>query len=294
MTTVFKVLPITGLVLIILSCQSKMTFKLRSEELPDKPISLPITKDKDLWPTVTIVINGEKVRLHVDTGGEADAISLTREQIKNINLRQLDKESSTINAHGEKRPVHYYTADQIVIDGIRFTNCEIMEIPSAEDKFDDIGLIGLGFLQYFTVHTDIKNNLMKLYPYGYSSRITDSSWKMIHLDNHNRFKGKLSGYDKEYKIGFDSGAIYVNGEKGYNWIRVDEKELTDKIDCRKEYNFNVINTNLVAGKNAIMDSLCFLIFETPQPSGVDIFLGYDFFNKYEVIIDYAASTLYFR
>ena len=48
----------------------------------------------------------------------------------------------------------FYIADEIVIDGNRFTDCEIMEMPSVEEKFANIGLIGMGFLQLFTVYFD--------------------------------------------------------------------------------------------------------------------------------------------
>lgn len=294
MRKVFNVLSIIGVVIIIQTCQNKITFNLRSDELPDKPMILPIIKDKGLWPAVTLDIDSEKVRLHVDTGGEADAISLTKEQIKKINLKKLNKTRITVNAYGEKRQLHYYMADEIVVDSNRFTNCEIMEMPSADDKFENIGLMGLGFLKYFIVYTDFKNNLIKLYPFEYSKRIIDESWKMIDLDKDNRFKGKLSGYDKEYTIGFDTGAIYVNGEKGYNWIRVDKDELLGKYDTDIEFDYNIITTDIITSKNQEINNLRFIIYETSEPEGVDIFLGYDFFSRYEVIVNYSASILYYR
>jgi hypothetical protein len=232
--------------------------------------------------------------LHVDSGGEADAISLTKKQIEKIKLRKLNKTRDAMNAYGEKRFLQYYVADEVVVDDNRFTNCEIMEMPSVDGKFDDIGLIGQGFLQLFTVYFDFENNLLRLYPKEYSSQINYKDWQIINLDKHNRFKGQLSDYNKVFNIGFDTGAIYINGEKGYNWIRVKDNELLNQFESRMEYDFNMISSNLITSENVKIDSLNFLIYETSEPEGVDIFLGYDFFSKYKVIIDYTASKLYYR
>lgn len=40
-------------------CQTKMTFTLRSEEFPEKPLKPVLSKDLGLWPEVKITINGE-------------------------------------------------------------------------------------------------------------------------------------------------------------------------------------------------------------------------------------------
>ena len=106
--------------------------------------------------------------------------------------------------------------------------------------------------------------------------------------------GILFGFDKEYTIGFDTGAIYVNGEKGYNWIRVDKNKLSDNFNPEIEFDFNVITANIITAENKKINDLRFLILETSEPADVDIFLGYDFFCKYEVFIDYSASKLYYR
>ncbi|MEJ2055654.1 MAG: retroviral-like aspartic protease family protein [Calditrichaceae bacterium] len=220
MRTILHVFIPTVMMLISLSCQNKIAFKIKSEELPDEPMHLHLVKDLGLWPTVTIKINGINIKLHVDTGGEGDAISLTKEQIEKINLLKIDKTRSTMNAHGEKRILHYYIAEKVELDGNTFTNCEIMEMPSANDKFDNIGLMGLGFLKYFTIYFNFKNDKMELYPNISSAQINEKNWKLIKLDKNNRCRGYLAGYNNEFTIGFDTGAIYVNGEKGYNWVRV--------------------------------------------------------------------------
>ena len=154
MKCIIKVLSLLGFSILVLSCQNQVKFQIMPEEYPDKPFNLSITKDLNLWPTVTMLVNGEKVRLHVDSGHESAAISLTEEQIEKTRLRKLDKARITVTANGKKRLLHFYIADEIVIDGNRFTDCEIMEMPSVEEKFANIGLIGMGFLQLFTVYFD--------------------------------------------------------------------------------------------------------------------------------------------
>jgi hypothetical protein len=230
----------------------------------------------------------------VDTGAETDAISLTRAQIEKIKPRRLDKTSCTMDATGQKRVLHYYVADEIVIDHYRFTHCEIMEMPSAQGQFDDIGLIGLGFLQYFTFYFDWKNDCLMLYPPQHPPRIDPAAWQVIHLDKRHRFKAQLPGYKKIFNTLFDTGAVYVNGEEGYNLIRVDAKELADRFETRLEYDHPVITTNLIIPGKSTINHLCFFLYETPGPDDAEILLGYDFFSQYEVIVDYPASNVYFR
>jgi hypothetical protein len=289
---IFRLFSVIGIYILIGSCQNRIRFQFAPEAYPVRPLHLPIVKDRDLWPAVTIMINDEKIRLHVDSGHESAAISLTKEQIKRTNLRKLNKTRTVLNARGKKQVLHAYIADEVVIDGHPFTHCEIMEMPSASDQFDDIGLIGLGFFQSFTVCFDFKNDLIKLYPPKHEVDI--ENWQAIHLDHQNRFQARLSGYDRVFNVGLDTGALYVHGEKGYNWIRVAEKELVGAFDSHTEYDFNVISSDLVASEDVGMHDLLFLIYETAEPKGVDLFLGYDFFLKYQVIVDYQASILYFR
>ena len=279
---------------LLFSCHNQVKFQILPEEYPDKPIDLPIVKDLNLWPSVTLLINGEKVRLHVDNGHESAAITLTKEQIERVKLRRLNKARSTMNAYGEKCLLHSYVADEIVINGNRFTNCKLMEMPSAEDKFADIGLMGMGFLQLFTVYFDLENDLIILYPRGHYDQIELENWHPIHLDRQNRFKARLSGYERVFNVGFDTGAIYINGKKGYNWIRVADRKLLTDFSSHVEYDFNVLRSDLITSEGTKIDDLLFLIYETPEPDNVDIFLGYDFFSKYEVIVDYSASVLYYK
>lgn len=293
MKAIVKVLSLLGLSILAL-CQNQVKFQLPADEYPDKPLNLPIVKDLNLWPAVTILINDEKARLHVDSGHESAAISLTKEQIARTKLKKLNRTRSTMTADGRKRSLHFYVADEIVIDGFRFTECEIMEMASAEDKFANIGLMGRGFLQLFTVYFNFANDLIKLYPGGYSNQIELENWQAIHLDKQNRFKARLSGYERVFNVGFDTGAIYINGEKGYNWIRVADDDLLTRLEPHVEYNFNVVESDLITTENAKIDDLLFLIYETPEPKDVDIFLGYDFFSRHKVILDYAASMLYYK
>ena len=86
----------------------------------------------------------------------------------------------------------------------------------------------------------------------------------------------------------------MNGEKGYNWIRVDKDELLGKYDTDIEFDYNIITTDIITSKNQEINNLRFIIYETSEPEGVDIFLGYDFFSRYEVIVNYSASILYYR
>jgi hypothetical protein len=230
----------------------------------------------------------------VDSGHESAAISLTKEQIVRTKLRKLDKAKSTMTADGKKRLLHSFVADEIVIDGNRFTDCEIMEMPSREDKFADIGLIGLGFLQLFTAYFDFQNDLIKLFPRGHYDQIELENWQSIQLDKQNRFKARLSGYERVFNVGFDTGAIYINGEKGYNWIRAADNELLTRLHPYVEYNFNIVVSDLITSENAKIDDLRFLIYVTPEPKDVDMFLGYDFFIRYKVIVDYSASMLYYK
>lgn len=294
MDSVVNKLILIILIVIILSCQNKMTFKLNQDEIPDKPLTLTMTNDHDLWPVLTILINGKKVRLHLDTGGEADAISLTKEQIEKILLIKLDKTKSTMMASGKKRTLHYYIANVVEIDSVRFTNCEIMEMPLQDDKFDNIGLIGWGFLRYFTVFIDFQKDLLELYPAGYTDPSEDNNWHTINLDKNNRFKVRLTGFDKVFTAGFDTGALYVNGEKGFNWIRVDQKEFQKRFNSRVEFGYQVITSNVITMDNVKIEDQNFLIYETSEPDDADLFLGYDFFSKHKVLIDYAASKMYFR
>ncbi len=257
-----------------------------------KSLEIPLYFDAGIFPFIYVTIQGNKIPVHVDIGNETGNISFKEKSLENINYKSVGGRNFSTDFKGLIKSNAFFTINEIYIEGIKFKNivCK-KENANLPDYLMDIGAIGFNFLKEFNFKIDYKNKLLTLYKKDLiPDNITDS-WTRIILNKKPllTFNGYIQGYNKKFQIGIDTGTIMADKGIVKNLIRIPmesgfiSKQKSDYLD--NESKLIVLKELSVTNENNLIDSLDFLIYETKQPKDRDIFLGGDFFFKYNTFFD---------
>ncbi len=262
-------------------------------------LKIPLHFDAGIYPFIYINIQGNKIPVHVDIGDETGYFSFKKKTLKNIKYQSADGRNFSVGFNGLIKRNNYFTVNEIDIEGIKFKNivCK-KDNANLPDYLMNIGSVGFNFLKEFNFQIDYKNKLLTLYKKGViPDNITDH-WTKIILNKRPllTFNGHIRGYDKKFLIGIDTGTIMIGEDIVENLIRIPLdhsfilKQKTDYLGNESE--LKIIKELTITNEKSFIDNLDFLLHETKQPKNRDIFLGGDFFFKYNTFFDNENNILY--
>lgn len=264
-----------------------------------KSLEIPLYFDAGIYPFIYVTIQGNKIPLHVDIGDETGNIMFNKKSLEDIKYISVGGRNFSAGFNGLIMSNDYFRIDEIEIEGIKFKDivCK-KDNTHLPDYLTDMGAIGFNFLKAFNFKIDYGNKLLTLYKKGFIPDIITTSWTRIILNEKPllSFNGHIQGYDKKIQIGIDTGTIMAGKGNVKNLIRIPlesgfiSKQKTDYLD--NESKLIVIKELSITNENNQIDSLDFLLYETKQPKDRDIFLGGDFFFKYNTFFDNKNNILY--
>ncbi|NOZ07822.1 MAG: hypothetical protein GXO91_02955 [FCB group bacterium] len=263
-------------------------------------LEIPLHFDAGIYPFIYVTLKGNKIPLHVDIGDETGNISFNKESLQDIEYKYAGRKNFSAGFNGIIKSNDYFRIDEIEIEGIKFKDilCK-KDNTHLPDYLTDMGAIGFNFLKEFNLNIDYGNKLLTLYKKGVIPFNITTSWTSIILNEKPllSFNGRIQGYGKNFQIGIDTGTIMAGKDNVKNLIRIPlesgfiSKQKTDYLD--NESKLIVIRELSITYENNLIDSLDFLLYETKQPKDRDIFLGGDFFFKYNTFFDNKNNILYF-
>ena len=240
-------------------------------------------------PIVNVKIGEKVLHLALDTGADKVFLAITPNVLNEINVRYSDAIEKNLDAKGNLYKSRTFKIPEVKIGELQLNNVTAAE--ELRDSPDDSdGIIGNRLFDNFNVLIDYSQSHMILYPNtGLPFDLELSQWMPIpfkHEDIGIVIQGQLSSQKRTLRFCLDSGAVVANAE-GKPLGILQPKSLTaqDKVKDTKTYTDYLT----IGGKNiGLMD---FYLLDYAQPP-VDGFLGYNFFSKYKVFIDFTKQVMY--
>ena len=264
-----------------------------------KSLRIPLYFDAGIYPFIYVNIQGNKIPVHVDIGNETENFSFKKKSLENIKYQTVGGRNFSVSFNGLMKSNEYFTINEIDIEGMKFKNlvCK-KDNANLPNYLMDIGAMGFNFLKEFNFQIDYKNKLLILYKKDLIPDYITNYWTKIILNKKPAltFNGYIQGYDEKFQIGIDNGTIMLDKEIVKNLIRVPlksgfiSKQKSKFLD--NESKLRVLKELSIINENILIDSLDFLLYETKQPKNRDIFLGGDFFFKYNTFFDNKNNILY--
>ncbi|MCF6365626.1 MAG: hypothetical protein L3J35_05425 [Bacteroidales bacterium] len=264
-----------------------------------KSLEIPLYFDAGIYPFIYVNIQGNKIPVHVDIGDETGNFSFDEKSLESIKYKSVSESNYSTGFNGIIKNNDYFNINEIDIEGIKFRNivCK-KDNTKLPNYLMDIGNVGLNFLKEFNFKIDYKNKLLTLYKKGFIPDDITNYWTKIILNKKPllTFNGRIQGYNKILQVGIDTGTIMIGKDIVENLIRIPLKHSfisKQKVDyINDELKLKVIRELSITNENSLIDSLDFLIYKTKQPKDRDIFLGGDFFFKYNTFFDNKNNILY--
>ena len=262
-------------------------------------LEIPLYFDAGIYPFIYVNIQGNKIPVHVDIGDETGNFSFKEKSLENIKYQTVGGKNLSMSFNGLIKSNEYFTINEIEIEGMKFKNlvCK-KDKANLPNYLMDIGAMGFNFLKEFNFQIDYKNKLLILYKKGLIPDYIINYWTKIILNEKPAltFNGYIQGYNEKFQIGIDTGTIMLDKEMVKNLIRVPlesgfvSKQKSEFLD--NESKLRVLKDLSITNGNSLIDGLDFLLYETKQPKDRDIFLGGDFFFKYNTFFDNKNNILY--
>lgn len=264
-----------------------------------KNLEIPLYFDAGIYPFIYVTIEGQKMPLHIDIGNETGNFSLKNKSFESVKNKSIQKSNFSVGFDGLIKNNSYFNMSEIEIEKIKFNNVECKKSSSnLPDYLMDIGNIGFNFLREFNFKLDYKNKKLVLYKKEIIPDNISISWKKIILNKKPllTFNGYIQGYNKKLQIGIDTGMVMIDKDVVKNLIRIpfESSFILNQKDSflGNEKKLKVLNELSVINENIMIDNLDFLMYEIKQPDDRDIFLGGDFFFKYNTFFDNKNNILY--
>ncbi len=264
-----------------------------------KNLEIPLYFDAGIYPFIYVNIQGNKIPLHIDIGDETGSFSLKEKSLESIRTNSIAERNAFVDFNGSIKSNEYFKVNEIDIEGVKFKNlvCK-KDNANLPNYLMNIGDIGFNFLREFNFKLDYKNKLLTLYKKGFTPDNIGTSWQKIVLNKKPllTFSGFIQGYDKKLQIGIDTGMIMIGKDIVKNLVRIPLESdfiLKQKTDfLYKDPKLKVIKKLSITTENSLINNLDFLMYEIKQPDDRDIFLGGDFFFKYNTFFDNKNNLLY--
>ena len=246
-------------------------------------VRVPLTLEGGM-PWVDAKIGGRPVRLLLDLGG-FDAVALIPDELKEIQVTWTGKSKTTFSAMGEAARAREYVLPEVELGGILFPDVKGYEdlLHGKNRSVSRVGYLGLGLLRRFRVVIDYPARQLVLIwpdaPMPEPYNIQD--WPTIDFEAGKDgvvARAKVNGIDRLFV--WDTGAshcVLKTGLQGAAPVRPIEG-----------HPFAAIESFRLAGEEFGPLDFAMLDFKMPKADG---FVGYAFFVKHAVYIDFANRKL---
>ena len=239
-------------------------------------------------PIVKVKIGEKVLRLALDTGADKVFFAITPNALNEINVKYSTAIEKNLDAKGTLYKSRTFKIPEVKIGELQLNDMTATE--ELRDSPDDSdGIIGNRLFDYFNVLIDYSQSHLILYP---NTRLPDlelSQWTQIsfkHEDIGIVIQGRLGNQERNLRFCLDSGSVAANEEgKPLGILRPKSLVAQDKVKDTKTYTDYLT----IDGKN--IGSMDFYLLDYAQPP-VDGFLGYNFFSKYKVFIDFTKQVMY--
>jgi hypothetical protein len=291
----FQILFISILVVVLNSCSAPpFTTNIAFDSTDSCKSIIPIFFDKRNTPFVSIQCNGKSFDSELDLGAEWVPIGLPQNIIDSLNFKSEGLPKLSMNAFGSFAFNRSYSIDDVVLGNLKLKNVLCYSNSGIPSTLTNKGIIGLQFCEHFDILIDYQHKKVTFYNKNCPDSLPDlKDWIPFHF-TYNKIitiKGQVPGLTKSMKIGFDNGAILNMNGKQYCILR--NRSILSNSDS--VHNFSIISesASIESQKNIISD-LRIAYWDLPQPSSVDLLLGGDFFDKYQVFFNFKNNIMYIK
>jgi predicted aspartyl protease len=242
-------------------------------------------------PIVKVKIGEKVLRLALDTGADKVFFAITPKALNEINARYSIAIEKNLDAKGTLYKSRTFEIPEAKIGELQLNN--VVATEELRDSPDDSeGIIGNRLFDNYNVLIDYSQSHMILYPSTSLPLDLDlAQWTQISFKHENIgivIQGQLRNQNRSLRFCLDSGVVAAN-EEGKIFGILQPKSLTaqDKVKDTKTY------TDYLTIDGKDVGSMDFYLMDYAQPP-VDGFLGYNFFSKYKVFIDFTKQVMYIK
>jgi predicted aspartyl protease len=242
-------------------------------------------------PIVKVKIGEKVLRLALDTGADKVFFAITPKALNEINVRYSTAIEKNLDAKGTLYKSRTFEIPEAKIGELQLNNVAATE--ELRDSPDDSeGIIGNRLFDNYNVLIDYSQSHMILYPNTSLPFDLDlSQWTQISFKHeiiNIVIQGKLRSQNKSLRFCLDSGVVATNDEgKIFGILQPKSLVAQDKVKDAKTY------TDYLTIDGKDIGSMDFYLMDYAQPP-VDGFLGYNFFSKYKVFIDFTKQVMYIK
>jgi hypothetical protein len=250
---------------------------------------------------ITVIIDSIPLNLFLDTGAPAASIDLTAKTLEKIEVTYTGQTKKTQNYKGDVFEGREYILPRVKIGDLEFTNIQATEHKS---RSSSDGVISFRFLHNYNVLIDFPNRNMRLYTLGYLPKyLRHQSWKPVNAFDRGGFTLtlRLDSIEEDFIFALDNAAIALDDEqKPYGVIRLKsplgqhlEKNglITPKQDDPAIV--GIFSSSDLKLDGIKIPDLDFMVVDYQYPKR-DGLMGYHFFIKYPMFIDFKNKMLYIK
>jgi Aspartyl protease len=250
----------------------------------DRPLVVPITLIGH-FPVVEVTINGSTVPLIFDSGSSA-SVALTQAVLDRVNASPTGTSSRAVDAQGNVLVYPKYSIGRVQIGAAIFTDVvgqlDVHDPSYQATQVGQQGFLGTSLLKDYRVVLDYPRLRMTLVPSGGSKdEATDCTGTAV------TFAPQWHG-EPVAEVGTDSGRVVVWWDTGTPTSVLSKRfiEATGSPQSQATW-----TSRRLALGDADFGPWQFEIWDVSLPHGFEGFIGYDFFAKHVVCMDFPARRL---
>jgi hypothetical protein len=264
-----------------------------NEELKDGHI--------DASAYIPVIIDSTPLNLFLDTGNPLASIDLTTKTLEKIEVTYTGQTKKTRDYQG-----NVFEGREYILPRVKIGDLELTNIHATEHKMQSStdGTISFKFLQNYNVLIDFPNRNMRLYKLGYLPKyLRHQSWTPVNAFDLGGFtlSLKLDGVEEDFIFALDNAAIALDDEqKPYGMIKLkssfgDYLKKNDLIIPKEDDPaiVGIFSTSDLKLHGIMIPDLDFMVVDYKYPKR-DGLLGYNFFIKHPMFIDFKNDMLYVK
>ncbi|HTF57903.1 MAG TPA: hypothetical protein VK661_11790 [Planctomycetota bacterium] len=276
---------VAGILLLGVSCAGAGTpAPLPSEE--SGLVRIPLVLDRGMaW--IDVIIAGRAFRLLLDLGG-FDTVALTPESLQGMAVTWTGRTRTTLSAMGDVAKAREYVLPAMELGGVVFRELRGTEdlLKGEKRVVQRTGYLGLGLLQRFNLIIDYPaRELVLLWP-----NVAPPAAYAVEEWPSTEFASGVNGVvatveidGSKRRLVWDTGASHCVLKTG----------LQGSAPVRKEGDYSVCTLKAFDVGGHDFGPVDFVLLDFKQPPA-DGFIGYPFFGKHAVFVDFRNHRLAVR
>lgn len=276
---------IAGFLLLGVSCAAGAT----PEPLPSAEsglVRIPLVLDRGMaWVDVTIA--GRPLRLLLDLGG-FDTVALTPESLEGMSVTWTGRTRTTFSAMGDVAKAREYVLPAVEMGGVVFRELRGTEdlLKGEKRVVQRTGYLGLGLLQRFNLIIDYPaRELVLLWPdVSPPAEYHVEEWPSTEFASGvNGVVATVEIDGERRRLVWDTGASHCVLKTG----------LQGSAPVHREGDYSVCTPKAFEVGGHEFGPVDFVLLDFKQPPA-DGFIGYPFFGKHAVFVDFRSHRLAVR